>query len=324
MIKRKATFLNTTDLNKLKPGDEFDYYTDETPSDDVRDHNNNGVFTQFNVEYNGGKKVYGPGVYNFVIKNYDAVLEETPLHADEYFGANDIQNRIIERAELFFSRVDKVKAIGESRVRRGVLLHGQPGAGKSLVISHTCMTLQKGAIIIKFDTAIRFSSLSGLLNSVKPSPEVDKLIVILEDIGGGEVEPEQASRLADTSLLNFIDGTNYALELPMLIFATTNYPQNMLANLIDRPGRFDDVIEVKPPVVEVKVKFMEKLLKRELTEKEKDAITDEHSMAHVKGAVIDNILYDAEIDVRLREMTEHSKKVKRGFEEDKTMGFGRD
>jgi SpoVK/Ycf46/Vps4 family AAA+-type ATPase len=324
MKTKKAKYLGKVEFDKLVLDQTFELVEEEGLDDDLREFNTNDTRHFYELVEKQTKRKIDPGVYTSSLNRYGE-LELTPsmINVAENFGGVELQQSILNNCRTFFRKAHLIKDIGEDKVRRGVLLHGSQGVGKTFAINNTIkeMLLDGDLIVCKFDTSYRIGALAKLLDNLKPADEVKKLIILLEDIGGGEVDPEQSSRLSDTSLLNFLDGNSYSLDLPFVVFATTNYPQNMLANLIDRPGRFDEVIEVPPPSKEVKALFMEKLLKRSLTDTERKAISSELSMAHVKEAVIANILYDKPIDVRLKEMTEHSRKVRENFNKEARLGF---
>jgi SpoVK/Ycf46/Vps4 family AAA+-type ATPase len=61
------------------------------------------------------------------------------------------------------------------------------------------------------------------------------------------VMEEMTERLSQGTedILNFLDG--YSSWNNCYVIATTNYPEVLPANLIDRPGRFNNLVEIKAP-----------------------------------------------------------------------------
>ena len=74
---------------------------------------------------------------------------------------------------------------------------------------------------------------------------IEKMILVIEDLGG--VENENNRIASDQSLLSLLDNQEKTFTLPIMIIATTNFPENFASNITNRAGRFDDKIEVGYP-----------------------------------------------------------------------------
>lgn len=123
--------------------------------------------------------------------------------------------------------------------RRGYLLYGPPGSGKSSVIQALCGELDYNICILNLSEAtLTDDRLNHLMNHV---PE--RSILLLEDIDAAFNERKQVgeeqgyhSGVTFSGLLNALDGVASADE--RLIFMTTNHPEKLDGALI-RPGRVD-------------------------------------------------------------------------------------
>lgn len=123
--------------------------------------------------------------------------------------------------------------------RRGYLLYGPPGSGKSSVIQALCGELDYNICILNLSEAtLTDDRLNHLMNHV---PE--RSILLLEDIDAAFNERKQTgedqgylSGVTFSGLLNALDGVASADE--RLIFMTTNHPERLDPALI-RPGRVD-------------------------------------------------------------------------------------
>lgn len=122
--------------------------------------------------------------------------------------------------------------------RRGYLLHGPPGTGKSSLVQAIASELGYGICILNLaDGVVTDDRLAHLLNAL---PE--KTILLLEDIDAVSLDGQQSpshhgmGRLTLSGLLNALDGVGSSEE--RLVFMTTNHFDN-LAPVLIRPGRID-------------------------------------------------------------------------------------
>lgn len=149
--------------------------------------------------------------------------------------------------ERFLARRDWYMARGIPW-RRGYLLHGPPGTGKTSLCRHLARRFDMGIYMV--DSAGYLSDqLGGMLNSVNP-----RSLVLFEDIDCYDVAnrrdistaaPAESNKDENYStimranigtLLNAIDGVNPPEQL--LVVMTSNRPEQLDPALI-RPGRID-------------------------------------------------------------------------------------
>ncbi|XP_066975605.1 mitochondrial chaperone BCS1 isoform X1 [Macrobrachium rosenbergii] len=126
--------------------------------------------------------------------------------------------------------------------RRGYLLHGPPGCGKSSFITALAGELQLSICVLNLsERGLTDDRLNHLL-ALAP----ENTIILLEDVDSAFVSredtPEMKSayaglnRLTFSGLLNCLDGV--ASTEARIVFMTTNYPERLDPALI-RPGRVD-------------------------------------------------------------------------------------
>ena len=125
--------------------------------------------------------------------------------------------------------------------RRGFLLHGPPGTGKSSAVVAIASALRMDIALLNLNTlGLDDNDLSDRLAQVPPNA-----IVLIEDIdcafSGRKAGEEKTTRITFSGLLNAIDGV--AAGEGRILFATTNHPERLDAALV-RPGRIDRQIEI--------------------------------------------------------------------------------
>jgi hypothetical protein len=150
----------------------------------------------------------------------------------------------IERQTIHFSRhSDKLRAAGR-HLKRGLLLHGAPGTGKTLTAMYLASALEDRTVLLLTGRGLGLLGQScALARALQPS------IVILEDVD--LVAEERTRREAGCAtpllfeLLNEMDGL--ADDADVLFLLTTNRPDILEPALAARPGRIDQAFEVPLP-----------------------------------------------------------------------------
>lgn len=239
--------------------------------------------------------------------------------------------RIMSEAKKFFSRLHIYDKLQQLK-KRGVLLYSSPGMGKTSAIEKVCSDLIKedaGTVVVVWPTSeIEADDIVKLLSTNSRYDEAcTRMVLIMEDIGGGERESHRSNSAVDSGLLNLLDGVGVVFSLPTFIIATTNHPENLLESLADRPGRFDLILELMPPNHDEKCKLMEFICKRALSDEEKACLnlsgTEKFSVAHLEEIAIRAELDDKSHQQVVQELVDHSRLFQRDFEKrEKKIGMG--
>lgn len=159
----------------------------------------------------------------------------TDKHVNMY---NNI-DKLTEDVELFFSRdilYDQLKMV----FKRGCLVYGPPGNGKTFQIIQAAKKVIKNDDCIVMTIAPRDVWSLSALNQIRDAISHRNKILIIEEISEWT---KRSYGMED--LLSFLDG-EYSWERCYTI-ATTNYPAELPDNIVDRPGRFDLLIDVPCP-----------------------------------------------------------------------------
>lgn len=126
--------------------------------------------------------------------------------------------------------------------RRGYLLHGPPGCGKSSYITALAGELEFSICLLNLsERGLTDDRLNHLLNvaperSIILLEDIDAAFVSREDTASQKAAYEGLNRVTFSGLLNCLDGV--ASTEARIVFMTTNYPERLDPALI-RPGRVD-------------------------------------------------------------------------------------
>jgi SpoVK/Ycf46/Vps4 family AAA+-type ATPase len=275
-----------------------------------------------------------PGFYNIGFKGQRLALNVLELRKRRLLTSYDNTKKILTEAKTLFDNISELKKLQEdneiigSDIKRAILLYSPPGYGKTSAITKSAQDLMEEdpkTIVINWPTSeIRSSDVNRFMSKIDYG-ECTRLLFIIEDIGGGEKEDYHGSeRAIDSSLLNLLDGVDSVFTIPTFIIATTNHPGSLLDALADRPGRFDEYVELDPPSYEQRIELIEFIGKRKITDEEKAALkkAEDFSPAHLAEVVKRSILKKKTFLEVITDMTQHRVKVSKRFEERKTKGVG--
>jgi chaperone BCS1 len=166
---------------------------------------------------------------------WEKVMAKKPRSMDSVILDSDIANTITEDIQRFNKNGDWYVSKGVP-YRRGYLLHGPPGTGKTSFVQAVAANLKLNICYLNLSGGnLNDDSLNNLLNN---SPL--KSIILIEDIDAIFLERNsvQASRInvSFSGLLNALDGVR-SQEGRVLVM-TTNHPEKLDPALL-RPGRAD-------------------------------------------------------------------------------------
>lgn len=267
-----------------------------------------------------------PGIFSICNNMAGFYLEKTSFTKDNILEDFVNTKEIEDKADCFFRNVDKYKDLGFDVARRNMLLWGAPGTGKSsglAKVANKYNDLGKTAVIIFQTEKYEAYQVKDFIKSFAYDG-VERLILIMEDIGG--MEMEDVRRGADAGLLSLLDNNEKTLKIPTLTIATTNFPEALMGSLTNRPGRFDDKIKVSYPNKDARFRLMSFFVKRELSEGEMTALTlktaETLTPAHLKEALIRSVIHEKTLEQALRDILKEMEEYQRAFKEaGKSLGF---
>lgn len=268
-----------------------------------------------------------PGIYTIMSNMAGFYLEKTKFTQDKILEDFVNTREIEDKADCFFRNTHKYAELGIDVAKRNMLLYGPPGTGKTTALAKVCNKyLGKGdtAVVIFQTEKYEAYQVKDFIKTFHYDG-VNRLILVMEDVGG--VEMEEVRRGADAGLLSLLDNQEKTLKIPTLIIATTNFPEVLMGALTNRPGRFDDKIKAGYPKPEARVKLAEFFGKRPLSAAESTLLSSKSgealTPAHIKESIIRSVIHEKTLEVALKEVIKEVDDYKKAFKDSgKGLGFG--
>ena len=152
--------------------------------------------------------------------------------------------QLIERNVLTFAEQrPRLRALGQS-TKKGILLYGPPGNGKTHTIRYLASHLRgHTTLIITAEQAGLLSEYFTLARLLQPS------MLVIEDVDFVARNREQMNSPCEEVLLNRIlnEMDGLAEDADLFFVLTTNRPEQIEPALAARPGRIDQAIEIPLP-----------------------------------------------------------------------------
>ncbi len=196
-------------------------------------------------------KNHGHGAYSFKNTMMGPIL--VPLEIDSKVKAildEQMLANLTRDTDLFFSKETEDFFVKNAHkgldYKRGILMYGPPGNGKTTFIKNFCKNF-KGAYTVVCEAQDFSPEMGPFLKSSfeKSAPK----IVVFED-----VDAIASDYYMRSAFLNYMDGVNVAHKT--LFLATTNYPGRLDTALLKRPSRFDQKYKIDLPNFEMRRKFL--------------------------------------------------------------------
>lgn len=215
-----------------------------------------------------------------------------PSVQDELYNfKGSVSERLLEEIDNFWSKSEVFKNNGFVH-KRGILLEGPPGTGKSSIINLLCAQLiNKNGIIFKISGFRNFDAYLEYIKLFKKIEPNRNFITIIEDLDGYQHVKED--------LLDLLDGKSQLNG--HIILATTNN-SSLIENTFLRPSRFDIRILVDTPNENIKREYLKQ---KGFKDEELDAIIkriDKFTFADLKELFITTKLLGYELDAAIEKI----------------------
>ena len=250
------------------------------------------------------KKIYGVGEQ---IGRNDVLLDE------------DLKNDLFRSIDEFFHDGGAFFKEYGLPYKRGILLYGSPGNGKTTLVRSITGTTDAPVVYWQITEYTGSHSVQEVFNTVE---RLAPAILVIEDI---DSMPEHMR----STFLNILDGVH--VRDGLFIIGTTNYPERIDPALINRAGRFDSTYEIKSPTEDVRKHYIEKLDRKQILSSEQvEKIAEQTkglSVSQLNELYMSIALkfhYEAEIhyEERIRQLQkQHRQATRHDWDTDSTIGY---
>jgi hypothetical protein len=192
------------------------------------------------------RNIYRGRVVSLDVDRYDGLVVQfhklPNIEREQIILPAGLLDRIERQTVRFAQHSDMLLAAGR-HLKRGILLHGSPGTGKTLTAMYLASRMSDRTVLLLTGRGLGLIEQScAMARALQPS------MVVLEDV---DLVAEERTRPGATctallfELLNQMDGL--ADDADVIFLLTTNRPDILEPALASRPGRVDQAIEVPLP-----------------------------------------------------------------------------
>ncbi len=191
------------------------------------------------------------GAYSCTLNQYGEVqLVARDLQVDDLIDfADSLPSKILREIESFWELGEQFQKHGYLH-RRGYLLYGPQGAGKSSVVHQVVHRIIRAGHVAVFCEHPGFLTRAmEVFRKIEPDRPV---VCLFEDIDA-IIETH-----GDSELLQWLDGSHQINKV--INIATTNYPERLDRRIVSRPRRFDRIIKIEAPTAAIRETYLSRKL----------------------------------------------------------------
>ena len=211
---------------------------------------------------------------------------------DDVFLEESMKKQIYRSIDEFFTNSGDFFRTYQIPYKRGILLYGKPGNGKTTLVKSIASSISAPVAYWQITEYTTSYSIKEVFSSVA---KMTPMVLVIEDIDSMPAEVRSV-------FLNTLDGATS--KEGIFLIGTTNYPEKIDPALINRSGRFDRAYEIKLPSKEMRLEYLCKKKINEIISEEDVALivdaTEEFSFAQlneVYNSVALQWHYEQQVDV---------------------------
>lgn len=255
------------------------------------------------------------GLYNCELNQFGPYLRKMTNNIDALIDLPDSESERLLEEIIQFRELKATFGEFGFLYKRGILLWGPPGSGKTVTIQQLLklFVTDGDGIAVMIQQPDCATACLNMLRTIEPERQI---LAIMEDIDA------LIDRFGESGYLNLLDGES---QLQNVVYvATTNYPERLDKRFVDRPSRFDTIRYIGMPTAAARraylVAKMPKVDGATVTRYVKE--TDGFSIAYLRELVVLTQCFGFNLDAsieRLRKM--HKNQPKSGQGDGSTFGF---
>lgn len=215
------------------------------------------------------------GAYEITFdKHHGGLLKQKEILSDELFDLTSKEyESIINDVKIFYKNKKSFEKYNFN-YKRGILLYGPQGSGKTSLINIIAKNIinDNNGIVIFIDDGDKLYDFIELLPRIRQIEPKTQILCVLED-----VDSMIRSDTIEIKLLNLLDGNSQSNNI--VFIATTNFPEKLKERILNRPSRFDRRYKIDYPTPETRKFYLEKKLSKE----DLDSIDIDFWVSQTKG-----------------------------------------
>jgi SpoVK/Ycf46/Vps4 family AAA+-type ATPase len=172
------------------------------------------------------------------VGNIGYCLERTRVDTDDLMELPDSPSAdVLDEVRRFWDLEPEFAKRGFIH-KRGVLLWGPPGSGKTATVQQVISIVikQHGGVGIFIDNPTRAAACLQIARQIEPKRPI---VALLEDLDA------LVEKQGENEYLALLDGEAQVANI--VFVATTNYPERLDRRFVDRPSRFDLIKQIGMP-----------------------------------------------------------------------------
>lgn len=245
-----------------------------------------------------------PGIYTLDIEDGHKLYTPVSAPSDQAVDLPGLPSKyLLDQIKLFWSRADRYEKYHLLQ-KRGILLYGEPGCGKTSIINLLSKDLiDIGGVIFLVDD---FATASICIQHFRSVEKDRPIMTLLEDIEG-IFKGDQGNREVKAAL-SLLDGQDQVNNIVHI--ATTNQPEDLADRFIKRPGRFDLVIGIHAPQADTRRAYLQYVCRNQIPNPELEALvekTEGLSLAYLREIASTYLCLDIPIDETLTRLQKNFK-----------------